>query len=60
MPKITLAQINPTVGAIEGNCDLILKEWKAAAAAGSDLIVFPEMCITAYPVEDLVLSLIHI
>lgn len=55
MPKITLAQINPTVGAIEENCALILAEWKKADAAGSDLIVFPEMCITAYPVEDLVL-----
>ncbi len=55
MPQITLAQINPTVGAIHDNCALILREWKKAADKGSDLIIFPEMCITAYPVEDLVL-----
>ena len=61
MPKIALAQINPTVGAIDDNCELILKEWRKAAADGADLIVFPEMCITAYPVEDLVLreSFVH-
>ena len=52
---ITLAQINPTVGAIQSNHELILSEWQRADEAGSGLIVFPEMAITAYPVADLVL-----
>ncbi len=55
MPKITLAQINPTVGDIAGNVELVKREWQAAQDAGSNLVVFPEMCTTAYPVEDLVL-----
>lgn len=55
MPKITLAQINPTVGDIAGNSQLLMQEWQKASDAGADLIIFPEMCITAYPVEDLVL-----
>lgn len=60
MPKITLAQINPTVGDIESNCALILQEWRKAADAGSDLVIFPEMCITAYPVEDLVMRQVFV
>ena len=55
MPKLTLAQINPTVGDIAGNVALIQREWQKAQEQGSDLVFFPEMCITAYPVEDLVL-----
>jgi NAD+ synthase len=55
MPNISLAQINPTVGDIDANVALILDHWKKAAGQGADLVVFPEMCITAYPVEDLVL-----
>lgn len=55
MPRITLAQINPTVGDIEGNIAIIRQEWHKAEQAGSDLIVFPEMSITGYPVEDLVM-----
>ena len=52
--KITLAQINPVVGDIDGNLVLIRDAVIAAAADGSDLVVFPEMCLTGYPPKDLV------
>lgn len=52
---IVSAQINPLVGDIDGNIALILQESKAAAERGADLIVFPELCITGYPPEDLLL-----
>lgn len=48
------AQINPTVGDIAGNCALIKKCWTANDTA--DLIVFPELCISGYPPDDLVLK----
>jgi NAD+ synthase len=54
--SIALAQINPTVGALDKNVALILA-WRAkAAAAGADLVLFPELCVTGYPPEDLVLK----
>ncbi len=52
---IAMAQINVTVGDIVGNCEKILKWREKAKAQGADLIVFPEMAITGYPPEDLVL-----
>ncbi|MBO2459535.1 NAD+ synthase [Actinomadura violacea] len=53
--RIALAQVNPTVGDLDGNADLIV-EWAArAAAAGAHLAAFPEMMLTGYPVEDLAL-----
>jgi NAD+ synthase (glutamine-hydrolysing) len=53
---ITLAQINPTVGALEHNADLVLDAAKRAAAEGSDVVVFPELVLSGYPPEDLVLK----
>jgi NAD+ synthase (glutamine-hydrolysing) len=53
---IALAQINPTVGAIEHNADLILARAAEAHAAGAQLVVFPELAISGYPPEDLVLK----
>jgi NAD+ synthase (glutamine-hydrolysing) len=53
--RIALAQINPTVGDLHGNADLIITWSGRAAAAGAHLVVFPEMALTGYPVEDLVL-----
>ncbi|MDX1741754.1 MAG: nitrilase-related carbon-nitrogen hydrolase, partial [Rhodothermales bacterium] len=47
--KIALAQINPTVGDIEGNVSLIVDFARRAAAQGVDLVVFPELCICGYP-----------
>lgn len=51
--KIQLAQINPTVGDLDGNCAKILREFQKADEAGCDLVVFPEMTICGYPCEDL-------
>ena len=51
--RVALAQINPTVGDLAGNAALITKHTKDAAAASADVIVFPEMVLTGYPVEDL-------
>ncbi len=53
--SVALAQINPTVGDLAGNSALILESVTAAKAQGAHLIVFPEMIVTGYPVEDLAL-----
>jgi NAD+ synthase (glutamine-hydrolysing) len=53
--RLALAQVNPTVGDLAGNADLVL-DWAARAAeAGADMVVFPETVLTGYPVEDLAL-----
>lgn len=54
--SIALAQINPTVGDIEGNLALIRQRRAEAAALGADLLVTTELSITGYPPEDLVLK----
>lgn len=51
--RVALAQINPTVGDLAGNAALITKYTKDAVAASADVVVFPEMVLTGYPVEDL-------
>lgn len=53
---IALAQVNPTVGDLEGNLELLRKNRSDAAAAGAELVVFPELAIVGYPPEDLVLK----
>ena len=53
---ITLAQLNPTVGDVEGNAAKARAARARAAADGADLVVFPELFITGYPPEDLVLK----
>src|SRR6478735_3535605 len=53
--KLALAQIDPTVGDLEGNRDLILSRIEEARTAGADLVVFPELAVTGYPPEDLLL-----
>ena len=55
--RIALAQINPTVGDIDGNADLIATQAALAYKAGAQLLVFPEMALTGYPVEDLALQI---
>lgn len=54
--KIALAQINPTVGAIDSNLARIRRFRDEAAEAGADIVVFPELAILGYPPEDLVLK----
>lgn len=55
LPTIALAQINPTVGDLDGNASLIV-DWSAKARdAGARLVVFPELALTGYPAEDLYL-----
>jgi NAD+ synthase (glutamine-hydrolysing) len=55
MLRIALAQVNPTVGDLEGNARIVVEWTRRAAEAGAGLVVFPEMMITGYPVEDLAL-----
>ena len=51
--RLALAQINPTVGDLEGNCQKILQFVEEARSRDADLVAFPEMAITGYPAEDL-------
>ncbi len=51
--RIGLAQVNPTVGDLSGNRELILKFARHAKAGGAHIVLFPEMVLTGYPVEDL-------
>jgi NAD+ synthase (glutamine-hydrolysing) len=51
--KVTLAQINPQPGNLDANCRMITEIIKSSAAAGSDLVVFPELSVTGYPPLDL-------
>jgi NAD+ synthase (glutamine-hydrolysing) len=54
--KIALAQINLTVGALEENAKKIIGCIRQAKAKGAELVVFPELAITGYPPEDLLLK----
>lgn len=53
--RLALAQINPTVGDLEGNLLVAQSAISAAIEAGADLVALPELAITGYPPEDLVL-----
>ncbi|MEL6980219.1 MAG: NAD+ synthase [Pseudomonadota bacterium] len=54
--RVWLAQIDQIVGDVEGNAERIEAAWRAAAAAGDDLIVLPEMAIAGFQTQDLVLK----
>jgi NAD+ synthase (glutamine-hydrolysing) len=54
--RIAAAQLNTVVGDLGGNVDLVLGALAAATAAGADLCVVPELAITGYPPEDLLLK----
>ncbi len=54
--RIALAQINATVGDLEGNVRKILEGVEAARTQGADIVVLPELAITGYPPEDLLLK----
>jgi NAD+ synthase (glutamine-hydrolysing) len=53
--RIALAQINSIVGDLDGNRDRILARVAEARAAAADLVLFPELAVTGYPPEDLLL-----
>jgi NAD+ synthase (glutamine-hydrolysing) len=53
--RVALAQLNATVGDLDGNREKILAFLSEARAAGADLVVFPELAVTGYPPEDLLL-----
>ncbi|ONI77302.1 NAD+ synthase [Actinosynnema sp. ALI-1.44] len=53
--RIAAAQVNTRVGDLSGNADLIVEWTRKAAEQGAHLVVFPEMALTGYPVEDLAL-----
>jgi NAD+ synthase (glutamine-hydrolysing) len=53
--RIALAQLNAVVGDLAGNREKILSSLADARAAGADLVVFPELAVTGYPPEDLLL-----
>ncbi|MBI4883944.1 MAG: NAD+ synthase [Actinobacteria bacterium] len=54
--RIALAQINPTVGDLEGNVAKICAAYDEAETAGCDIVGFTELAVTGYPPEDLVLK----
>src|SRR3989304_787091 len=54
--RIAMAQINAIVGDLEGNTRKICEAIEAAAEKGADLIAFPELALTGYPPEDLLLK----
>ncbi|NDL57212.1 NAD+ synthase [Phytoactinopolyspora mesophila] len=57
MPQIrlALAQVNPTVGALDANAELVVRMTAHAASQHAHLVAFPEMVLTGYPIEDLAL-----
>ncbi len=54
--RVALAQINPTVGDIDGNAAKVAEWIGRARAEGADLAIFPELCVPGYPAEDLYLK----
>jgi NAD+ synthase len=52
--RLTLAQLNPTVGALAANADAALQAWQAGRDAGAQMVALPEMFITGYQIQDLV------
>ncbi|EKE43905.1 NAD(+) synthase [Oceaniovalibus guishaninsula JLT2003] len=54
--RLTLGQQNPTVGDLDGNADKALAVWREGRAAGADMVALPEMFLSGYQVQDLVLK----
>ena len=53
--RVALAQVNPTVGDLVANAALVRENFRTAQESGAHIVVFPEMVLTGYPVEDLAL-----
>lgn len=54
--RVAIGQVNPTVGDLAGNVELARRVAAAAEAAGADVVVLPELVVTGYPPEDLLLK----
>jgi NAD+ synthase (glutamine-hydrolysing) len=54
--RLALCQLNATVGDIHGNAERIADGMRAALDAGAELVLFPELALTGYPPEDLLLK----
>lgn len=54
--RLTLAQLNPTVGDLSGNAAKARAAWEEAKTAGADMVALPEMFITGYQTQDLVMK----
>jgi NAD+ synthase (glutamine-hydrolysing) len=54
--RLAIAQINPTVGDLKGNARIITRYISRAKDAGADIVIFPELAVTGYPPEDLLLK----
>jgi len=54
--RVAAAQINAVVGDLDGNAERVFDAYEAARAQGCDLVVFPELVVTGYPPEDLLLK----
>ena len=54
--RLTLAQLNPTVGALADNAAKARDAWREAKAAGADMVALPEMFVTGYQTQDLVMK----
>jgi NAD+ synthase (glutamine-hydrolysing) len=52
--RVALAQVNPTVGAVEANARMVIDWMDRARTLGADVVAFPELALTGYPPEDLV------
>jgi len=51
--RVSLAQINPVVGDLDGNTDKLINFINKAKCAGSDIVILPELALCGYPPEDL-------
>ncbi|MEM9349052.1 MAG: NAD+ synthase [Pseudomonadota bacterium] len=54
--RLTLAQLNPTVGDLAGNAAKARSAWEAGKTAGADMVMLPEMFITGYQTQDLIMK----
>ena len=55
--RLTIAQLNPTVGDIDGNAAKARAAWDEGRTAGADMVMLPEMFLVGYQTQDLVLKL---
>ncbi len=54
--RLTIAQLGPVVGDIDGNARLARDAWEAGRAAGADMVALPEMFVTGYQIQDMVMK----